>query len=191
MSREEFARVFDILSDYSTLDTVRYNGRSYADRRLCTKEGYEKHRLSHSYGAFIDYYLDKVDDFDTFVRGLDKVEMVCTFFANDKDQEECRQRIEALGDFVVSSSEPKNIEVFHKRAGKGSALLKLADALGVPHERTIAVGDGFNDMDMIKKAGISLAMGNAVDELKAIADRVICDCSEHSAKYILENVIED
>ena len=45
-------------------------------------------------------------------------------------------------------------------------------------------------MDMIEKAGISLAMENATDELKAAADRTICQCKEHSAKYILENIIE-
>ena len=38
-------------------------------------------------------------------------------------------------------------------------------------------------------AGLGLAMNNASDELKAIADKVICNNSEHCAKYILENYI--
>ena len=50
--------------------------------------------------------------------------------------------------------------------------------------------EGHDDMDMIEKAGISLAMANAVPELIAAADRTICYCEEHSAKYILENIIK-
>ena len=43
---------------------------------------------------------------------------------------------------------------------------------------------------MVKMAGLGLAVDNAVEELKQIADKVICNYKEHSAKYILENFIK-
>ena len=190
MSRRSVRSVLDILYSSPTLITARHGGVSYTDAELCTAEGYEAHRVSKPYRRFIDYYVKKVDGFKSFVYELPEIEMICVFFANDGDMAECRAKIEALGEFAVASSEPTNLEIFHKRAGKGSTLLALADLLGIPHERTIAVGDSRNDMDMIEKAGISLAMANATDELKAAADRTICFCEEHSAKYILENIIE-
>ena len=190
MSREVVAPVLDILDGYSTLITARNCERSYADGDKCTPEGYEKYRLTRSYGMFIDYYAEKRKGFGEFVRGLEDIEMICVFFSSDEEMNECKERVAALGDFMIASSEPTNLEIFHKRAGKGSALLALAESLGVPHERTVAVGDSKNDMDMIKKAGISLAMGNASDDIKDAADRTICRCEEHSAKYILENIIK-
>ena len=191
MSREEFGRLYDIISEYDTVDTVRYGGRSYADKNNSADEDFKRCGLDKDYGDFIVYYSELVDNYDEFVRSLPGVEMICTFFGNDRDRLECRQRIEALGIFKVASSAPANIEVFHKKAGKGNTLLALADKLGVPRENTIAVGDGFNDMDMIEKAGIGLAMDNACPELKEKADRVICRFEEHSARYILDNVIPE
>jgi hydroxymethylpyrimidine pyrophosphatase-like HAD family hydrolase len=60
---------------------------------------------------------------------------------------------------------------------------------GIGIENTIAVGDSDNDMSMIKAAGLGLAVSNACDELKAIADKVICSNDEHNIKYIYENIL--
>lgn len=190
MSRKTARPMLDIVYSYSTHINVRSRGVCYVDSEKCGEREYEKYRLSKNYAVFTDYYLVKTEDFHRFIYGLEEIEMICIFFENDGEMNECRRRVEELGEFVVASSEPTNLEIFHKSAGKGNALLALAERLGVPRERTVAVGDGRNDMDMIEKAGISLAMGNAVPELKAAADRTICYCHEHSARFILENIIE-
>lgn len=57
-------------------------------------------------------------------------------------------------------------------ADKGLGLEAMANALGIALEETMAFGDGGNDMTIIRKAGIGVAMGNAWDELKAEADYV-------------------
>ena len=68
------------------------------------------------------------------------------------------------------------------RAGvsKGDAVRRLAALLGVPIERTIAVGDQENDLPMIRAAGIGCAMANATDALKAEADYVTERDADHS-----------
>jgi Cof subfamily protein (haloacid dehalogenase superfamily) len=62
---------------------------------------------------------------------------------------------------------------------KGKALEKLAVHLKIPIRETIAVGDGTNDISLLKTAGLAIAMGNAADELKAVADNVTLDV-DHS-----------
>jgi hypothetical protein len=69
-------------------------------------------------------------------------------------------------------SKPQYLEVVRSGVDKGVALRKLAEHLDIPIEETVAVGDSMNDAEMIRAAGLGLAVGNARSELKAIADSV-------------------
>ena len=73
---------------------------------------------------------------------------------------------------AVSSSLPWNIEINSSGATKGKALKMLCAALGIDVRDTLAFGDGTNDLDMIQTAGVGVAMGNAVEEVKQAADWV-------------------
>lgn len=77
--------------------------------------------------------------------------------------------------FFTIKSAPYYLEVLHKDANKGNALRALAKHLGIKMSEVMAIGDNYNDMDMIIVAGYSVAMGNAVPTLKS------------AAKYITES----
>lgn len=64
------------------------------------------------------------------------------------------------------------IEVFTPATNKGNALEYVANYYNIPREDTIAFGDAHNDLEMIKYAGIGVAMANASDELKEAADQI-------------------
>ena len=170
MDQRSLAPVLDLLDKYETLSTVRSEAWSYVDREKNNARSYEYYGLSKAYGSFISYYVLSRENFSEFVRGLDRVEMICTFFKHEDELKKCSEEIMALGGFKITSSEKGNIEIMRDTAGKGNALLALADYLGVSHDKTIGVGDSRNDMDLIRKAGISLAMENACDEVKMAAD---------------------
>jgi hydroxymethylpyrimidine pyrophosphatase-like HAD family hydrolase len=65
------------------------------------------------------------------------------------------------------------LEAISPSAGKGSALLALAGLLRIPGDETAAVGDDVNDLDMVSKAGLGIAMGNASEEIRRAADVVV------------------
>ncbi|HML32360.1 Cof-type HAD-IIB family hydrolase [Sporomusa sphaeroides] len=69
----------------------------------------------------------------------------------------------------IAISKPTYLEITDPLANKGRALAFLADKLGIKKEETMAVGDSGNDVDMLKYAGWSVAMGNASAAVKAIA----------------------
>lgn len=69
-----------------------------------------------------------------------------------------------------------SIEISPKGISKASGLERLCTHLGIPVSQTIAVGDSENDFEILKKAGFSIAMGNAKPNIKAIADAVVSDC---------------
>ena len=69
-------------------------------------------------------------------------------------------------------SNPMYLEIFAKEAGKGNGLRFLCDYLNVPIENSIAAGDAQNDISMLEAAGLSVAMCNGDEDIKAMADVV-------------------
>lgn len=70
---------------------------------------------------------------------------------------------------------PLGVDIVPKHNSKGVGLLKMADAAGIAAADVVVFGDGLNDCDMIKKAGLGIAMGNGRPEAKEIADYVTDD----------------
>lgn len=73
---------------------------------------------------------------------------------------------------------PDFADITVRGADKGSALQAMAAHLGISMAETIAFGDGGNDKSIIKAAGTGVAMGNANDDVKAVADYVTTDVDD-------------
>ena len=91
-------------------------------------------------------------------------------------------------DFVKSA--PFYLECLIKGENKGKGLKHFCELKGIPLEEVIAFGDNYNDEQLIETAGIGVAMGNAVQRLKDIADIVTTSNDEDGiAKVLLERGI--
>lgn len=100
---------------------------------------------------------------------VDKINM---FFRNMDARERMRRKLQEIPDILVTSSIPGNLEINAGGADKGSALLRLAEYLGINREETMAFGDGENDRTMMEMAGIGIAMSNGEEAVKTAADYV-------------------
>ena len=86
----------------------------------------------------------------------------------------------AFGERVdVTRSADCLIEIVPKAISKASALCSLAAKLGIAIEETMAIGDAYNDLPMLKAAGKSIAMGNAFPEVKEVTDYETLTCEEN------------
>lgn len=79
----------------------------------------------------------------------------------------------------------KAIEVVDKNATKASALQSLTKLLGIPLAQVMAVGDHQNDVEMLRSAGIGIAVANATDAAKAAADYI---CAFSNAQGVTEAI---
>jgi Cof subfamily protein (haloacid dehalogenase superfamily) len=189
LSQAQVAKIFPVLKKYDASISLHHMGKSYIDKSVSNKTEWNAHRIPHLFQVFLKYYDTMIDDFEAFCLSLDEVEMLCVWFPTDEQLNACKAELECIDGVMVDSSDPLNLEIISSRAGKGSALLRMADMLGVAHEATIAVGDGPNDIHMLRAAGLGLATSNACPELKELADEVICSNKEHIVKYILDHYI--
>lgn len=82
-------------------------------------------------------------------------------------------------------SNPRFLELVDKNCSKASALEQLIKYLKISREETIAIGDGWNDVPMLQYAGLGIAMGNAPDEIKALADEVTLSNDEDGVAVAL------
>lgn len=74
--------------------------------------------------------------------------------------------------FDVVRSQPIIIEFLSPQTNKATALARLAETLSIEQTQVMAIGDEENDREMLEWAGLSVVMGNAKDDLKALADYV-------------------
>lgn len=82
------------------------------------------------------------------------------------------------------------LEIMPPDCNKGSGLKVLADDLGVPQERIVAIGDNYNDLEMFMAAGHAVAMGNAPDDVRAAAHRVAPHVADSGAAAVLEEIAD-
>lgn len=83
------------------------------------------------------------------------------------------------------------LTVFSPSASKGAGLRWLARRLGIPMERTLAIGDGVNDVSMLRDAGLGVAMGNAAPEVQAAADAITLSNDEDGVALAIERYVLD
>ena len=93
-------------------------------------------------------------------------------------------------EFYVVRSQKYLVEVLTKGVNKAFGLEKLAQKLNIQPSEIAAVGDAANDIEMLEYAGLAIAMGNASEEVKAIAD-IVTDTNENNGVIkAIDNLIQ-
>lgn len=99
----------------------------------------------------------------------------CLAFVKDRER---LMLDDLLDDCSITSWNDTGIDIISIHGGKAAGIQKFMDHYHVHQAETMAFGDGQNDIDMIRFAGIGVAMGNAIDALKKAADYVTTDIDE-------------
>lgn len=118
-------------------------------------------------------FIKEVGSFDALIEAPDSVIHKMLALSGDLEKlTNAENKIKELPGICVSSSFVGNLEITHVDGQKGIALEKYAAYKGITLAETMAIGDNYNDVSMMKSAGFSVAMGNAPDDIKAQCDWV-------------------
>ncbi len=88
--------------------------------------------------------------------------------------------------YTIVRSSDIFLEFLDKRVNKGTGVEALSKEIGVNQEKVICIGDAGNDIAMISFAGLGVAMANAFDEVKAVADVITKSNEEDGVAHVIE-----
>ena len=116
------------------------------------------------------------------LREVEKVNLLCI---PEESRDAVVKELEAIAVSAVWSSR-NCMEITHPDADKGRGLGEICRILNIPEESTMALGDSGNDIAMLRRAGLGVAMGNAPDFVKAAADVISDRYDEDGAAKAIE-----
>lgn len=126
--------------------------------------------------------------YETYCASPFPVEKVNFYHTDLESRERTRRRIEEAGfPVILADAERGSLEISAAGVDKGSGLRKLCERLNIPVSRTIAAGDADNDISILKAAGLSVAMGNALPHIKELADVTVSDCDHDGCAEIIDS----
>jgi len=128
----------------------------------------------------------EISDFKTLDIDADKI------YAIPKSELEIELLKRHLPDglYLITARNDNFTMILHEDANKARGVAALAEHWGFTIDNVVAFGDDTNDLEMLQYCGIGIAMGNAIDEVKSIAD-CVCDTNENDgiAKWLEEHVL--
>lgn len=130
----------------------------------------------------VEYYLNSPDDFDTVYKDFRISKLYINGQLTEKEKEILSE------DYIVYQHE-NYAEFVKKGYGKAVGMKMMTENLGIPKENCIAMGDSANDTDMLLEAGISVAMGNAIPEIKKLSTYTSCDAADGGVADALKKFI--
>ena len=104
-------------------------------------------------------------------------------------EEELKERFDS--ELYVTRSLPHYCEILHPEGGKDKALAWLCDHFNTNRESVVAFGNGYNDPQMLRWAGLGVAIGGAVPQALAAADRIAPPIEQDGAAQVLEELLDN
>ncbi len=144
---------------------------------------------SEAYATFQQIPIHTVGDVKAWLPGP-PTKIVCVGDPDELDRLGARMRARFDGRLWVTKSLPKFLEFATVGVSKGSALEFLSRRYGFSRERTIAFGDGENDVELVEWAGYGIAVENAHERVKAVADWICPPAAEEGVARVLEALLD-
>lgn len=190
IENETAKSIFNLLNSYDTLVEIYSFGRPLIDKNKFSENSFDYYNVDKSFKRCMIETRVPLDDFYHILNKNDiKIEMFNVFFKKQNERQECIDKIKNYyQDVEVTTSMDNNLEIMKKGINKGNTLLNLCKILDIDTNFVIALGDSKNDISMFNKAGTKLAVRNACNELKSIADTIICNNNENIIDYLQKHL---
>ena len=183
---EKAKKVFEILREYETFTEIYSGGRPYVDASKFDSEHFLYYKIDKGFIPEMNKSRVKIPNLRKIIDDSnDKVEMFDVFFRYEKERQECLKRLKNdFDDLFVTSSMSNNLEIVRAGNSKGNTLIEFCNKMGIDIKSVTVLGDSRNDISAFETDAKGYAVANACDELKNLADKVICSNDENVMRFM-------
>ncbi len=177
--------VFDILERYDTFYDAYAEGNGWCEARFY--ENLDDYGIEPLIQRLVKSSRTCIEDLREWVKEhKSPIEKINMFFRDEEKRQQAFRELSGIPDLAVTCSLTNNLEINHCTCNKGDALLNLGKILGISMEQIMACGDGNNDLEMVRNAGVGVAMENGEDSVKEAADYVTVTNDEEGVARAIE-----
>ncbi|HCU07484.1 MAG TPA: hypothetical protein DF480_00695 [Clostridiales bacterium] len=189
LTREAVEAAMPWIADPDLMREVFFHHQVYADRH-CMEDLPRYGVLTEKSQNYVRTTRKPVEDAVALIREYaDQLENINLLFPDREKRVRYWQELQEIKGLTVVSSMPYNIELGGATTSKATALKALAEMLGLSHDNIMSFGDSTNDAEMLAAAQVAVAMGNAVEELKEVADVITRSNAEDGVAYALDQLL--
>lgn len=113
---------------------------------------------------------------------------ICLYHKNPEEREITKDNLEQYP-LALVYSEKTSLEISPFGIDKGVGLTKLCEYLNIPIQETIAVGDSYNDTEVLSACGLSVAMANARKEILSLCEEQVADNNHNGVKEAIDRFL--
>lgn len=181
-------KVLRTLQKYDGSIDLYYGGNSYNTEESINRLGDfgvipERVQYMRETRILVPDLLDHLNDWG---KPIEKYNMI---FGEEEQRQMAWKELEQWPEIQLTTSLGNNLEVNCAGANKGDGLAHLCSHLGLDASQVMAVGDGGNDMEMIRFAGLGVAMENALPEVKECADYITKSNAENGVAHAIQRFV--
>lgn len=192
LSYEEILRLKNLTKDYNVDIYLNTENEIISEKSIPNTYSYKviNNELEDKYKVNIveNYHFENLKDDKKYKI----VKAICINKEDLNEVKKVRQLLEETNEFEISSAEHHYCEINSKGVSKGKAVEELAKNLKIDIKEVMCIGDGGNDIEMLKRAGISIAMKNGMEDVKSLANYITEDNNNSGvAKAIEKFVLND
>lgn len=179
--------IYDELICEDAAFEVYFKGNSYIESERMS--GFVSYVAPEEFSLELRQYITPVVDLPKFLDGQ-MIEKIHVLSVPNGKYNEVYKRFSQREDLMITNSMPGNFEINLATTNKATGLEALCSVLGIAKENVMAIGDADNDLEMLKWAGVPVAMENALPQVKEIAKYITLSNKNHGVaaavkKYVL------
>ncbi|MGN0158828.1 MAG: Cof-type HAD-IIB family hydrolase [Brotaphodocola sp.] len=186
---QQALEILEMAKEFNTMYDAYIEGQGYGEKRFM--DHMEQYGIPPVVQKMVsDTRLIVPDVIEKVREERRPVEKINYFFGDMQERVRAREALlKRRDDVIISSSFPFNLEINAVGATKGEGILRLAAHLGIEPEATMGFGDGENDLSMMQKAGLGVAMANGEEIVKNAADYVTAHNDEDGVAQAIEKFV--
>lgn len=186
LERSVLEALFGIMKPRDIMPQIFVGGTPYFSKR--NMDAIERYQIDYFRQLFLDTGIFCEDAYAAALAAGGDIYKICFYHQSVEQRARSRELLGRLP-LVLADSEISSLEVSPANVDKGTGLTSLCQHLHIPTAQTISVGDSFNDLSVLRAAGLAVAMGNAREAVKKICAAVVADCDHDGVGEAIERFL--